>query len=87
MLGEQRVQPLDPELLAAAPRLDDAVCVDDDDRTRRERGGDRLVRLRHVDPERKPVRGDALDGTVGKDETRLRMPAAGAGDLALARSR
>ena len=83
MLGEQRVQPLDPELLAAAPRLDDAVRVHDDDRTRREGRGHRLVRLRRVDPERQPVRGDALDGAVRENETRLRMPAARAGDLAL----
>ena len=77
MLGEQRVEPLDPELLAAAPRLDDAVCVHDDDRTRREGRGNRLVHLWDIDPERKPVRGDALDGAIRKNEPRLGVPAAG----------
>ena len=36
VLGDQLVQPLDPELLAAAARFDDAVRVRDDDRARRE---------------------------------------------------
>ena len=70
------VQPLDAVLLAAASRLDDAVRVGDDDRAGRERGVDRLVRLRRVDAERQAAREDPLDRAVRVHQPGCGMAAA-----------
>ncbi len=87
VLGEQRVEPLEPVQLSAPPRFDHAVGVHDDRGARGQVGAQLLVLLPGVDAEHEALRLEAPHGAVGEDDPRRRMPRARACDLAAGRRR
>src|SRR5262245_53710209 len=76
VLGERAVEPVAAVELASAPRLDEAVGVDDERRAGRQRVDDLLVLLVLGDPEHEAARRNRADGAVGLEDPRLRMPGA-----------
>src|SRR5436190_1736259 len=82
LLGQQRVEPLRPVLVAVAAGLDDAVGVENERPSRRQLGAHLLVRLRRVDPEHEPCGVDTAHGAVGEHQARRRVPGARARNLA-----
>src|SRR5262245_63820754 len=82
-LGQAGVEPfVPPELAARAPRLDDAVRVQDDERPRLQPFADLLVALLVVDAEREAAGLERLDAAVRPDEPWMRMARGGAHALA-----